>query len=334
LAVVLRVRGLGDLSPVVPAPMSGYTDRAWREIARAMGCELVVVPLISAEGLVRAQPKTLELLDIEGEQPPVSVQLFGNRPESLAEAAKRIEQIGVQAVDINLGCPARKVVRHNAGAAALKRPDIVAQLVGAVRRAVSITLTVKMRAGWDKSENTTAELARVIEAQGADAIALHARTGCQQFKGAADWNSIAEAKAAVHIPVIGNGDVRSGEDAWRMHCQTGCDGVMIGRAAVGNPWLWRDALAWLAAKGQPPQPLVPPTVHERLDMLAHHACLIARHRGEPRGIVEFRKHAIQYIKGMRQGKSLKEALVTCTTAADIEQAVEAYRLYTASQSRA
>jgi nifR3 family TIM-barrel protein len=233
--------------------------------------------------------------------------------------------MGASAVDLNLGCPARRVVRHDGGAALLKHPERVARLVGAMRRAVSIPLTVKFRAGWDDTGPNAVELARIIEGEGADAVALHARTGRQQFAGTADWRSIAAVKQAISIPVIGNGDVRLGMDAWRMRRETACDAVMIGRGAIGNPWLWREALAWLAAGGPPREAPVAPSHQTRLDTLLEHCRTMARHKGEPKGVIEFRKHAVQYAKGMPAGKSLKQAIMECRRLADVEQAVETYR---------
>jgi nifR3 family TIM-barrel protein len=320
-----RLRQLGELAAVVPAPMSGYGDRAWRELARSMGCDLVHVPMISAEGLARDDAKTRALIDVEGEAPPVAVQLFGTRPEALAEASRKVEALGVAAVDLNLGCPARRVVRHEGGVALLKHPDLVRDILAAMRQAVALPLTVKTRTGWERPDPDTLEIARIVEGEGADALALHARTGRQQFTGRADWRWIAAAREAVAIPVIGNGDIESGEDAWRMQRETGCDAVMIGRAAVGRPWLWREALAWLAAEGPPPGPPASPGRDERLDTLIEHARLMAGHRGEPRGIVEFRKHAVRYVRGMRGGKSLKQTLVTCSTLDEVQQAVRAFR---------
>jgi len=305
--------------------MSGFSDRAWRDIAHRMGCQLLIVPMISAEGLARADSKTRALIDIEGEGRPIVVQLFGSRPEALGDAACQVEAMGASAVDLNLGCPARRVVRHEGGAALLKDPKSVARLVRAMRKAVGIPVTVKMRTAWDESSPRAVELARIIEAEGGDALTVHGRTARQQFRGVADWSPIAEIKAAIGIPVIGNGDVRAGEDAWRMQCQTGCDAVMIGRGALGNPWLWRDALAWLAAEGPPDKPLLPAPLSERLDMLLEHARLMVLYRGETRGAVEFRKHAVHYLKGVHGAKSLKQVLVGCTTIAQIEQAVENFR---------
>lgn len=307
------------------APLSGFSDRAWRDISRRMGCPLLFVPMISAEGLVRGDLKTRILIDIGGEARPIAVQLFGSRPEALAEAARQIADMGASAVDLNLGCPAHRVVRHEGGAALLKHPDLVTQLVRAMRQAVAIPLTVKMRAGWDESGPSAVEIARIIEAEGADALTVHGRTGRQQFKGVADWRPIADIKVAIRIPVIGNGDVRTGEDAWRMRRETGCDAVMIGRGSLGNPWLWRETLAWLAAGGPPDNPPIPPTLRERLDMLVEHARLMTRYRGEPRGAIEFRKHAVHYLKGMRDAKSLKKALMACMAVLEIERAVEGYR---------
>ena len=325
MAASFQLRGLGELASVVPAPMSGYGDRAWREVARRMGCQLLTVPIISAEGLARGEAKTRSLIDIEGEPRPIAVQLFGSRPEALAEAARQVEAIGASAVDLNLGCPARRVVRHEGGAALLKHPDLVARLVGAMRRVVAVPLTVKMRAGWDERSPSAVEIARVVEAEGADAVTVHGRTGCQQFQGAADWQPIAEVKAAVRIPVIGNGDVRTGEDAWRMRRETGCDAVMIGRGALGNPWLWRDALAWLVAEGPPDDPLPPPTRQEKLEMLMEHVRLMVLYKGERRGVIEFRKHAAHYLRGVHGSKALRQKLMAFTEIAEIEQAVEKYR---------
>jgi len=319
------IRGLGTLPPVVPAPMAGYGDRAWREIIRRMGCRLVVVPMVSAEGLARGDRKTLGLLDIEGEIAPVVVQIFGSRPEGLAEAARRLESLGVSGVDLNFGCPARRVAAHGGGAAVLKNPALLADLVGAVRRAVALPLTVKMRAGWDESAPGVEELVRVAEGEGADAIALHARTGKQMFTGEADWDRIAEAKRAATVPIIGNGDIRSGEDALRMMRLTGCDAVMIGRAALGNPWLFAEALDRLGALGRSGESSRQPSPDERLEMMLEHARLAARWKGEVRGIVEFRKHAVCYVRGLRGAKHLRQALVSCSTLSEVERAVESYR---------
>jgi nifR3 family TIM-barrel protein len=301
--------------------MSGYSDRAAREIWRRVGCELVIVPLISAEGLVRDDPKTWRLVDIVGEAPPVAVQVFGRRPEALAEAARRIEAAGVSGVDLNLGCPARKVVRHDNGAGLLKHPGLVREIVASMRRAVAIALTVKIRAGWDEGSPPAEELARIIEGEGADAIAIHGRTGRQMFRGAADWRSIAAVKAAVSIPVIGNGDVRSHEDAWRMVCETGCDGVMIGRAAIGNPWLLRDARIRLESGGRTDGLPEPPTPGDRIEMMLEHLRMMVRFAGEPRAVIEFRKHAVHYLKGIAGAKLLKSALLTARTLGEVEKAV-------------
>lgn len=309
---------------MVPAPMSGYGDRAWREMCRRMGCDLVVVPIISADGLIRDDAKTAALIDTDGEAPPVAVQLFGKEPASMAEAARRIEAAGHSAVDLNLGCPAKRVVRHEGGSALLKNPDQVRAVVAAMRAAVSVPLTVKLRASWDGAEPGPAELARIVEGEGADALAIHARTSRQMYTGRAHWPWIAEAKEAVNIPVIGNGDILKGEDAARMIRETGCDAAMVGRGMLGNPWLLRDALTWVRADGTPDPPPAPPSAADRLATLVDHARLMARHLGEPRGVILFRKHAVRYVKGLRNSKVLKQALTACETVAAVEEAVAAF----------
>lgn len=317
-----QLRGVGELPDVVPAPMAGYGDRACRDVARRMGCRLVFVPMISAEGILHGDTKTHALVDIEGEAAPVAVQLFGTRPEALAEAARWVESHGASVVDLNLGCPARRIVANGGGAALLQHPDLVADLVGTIRRAVNISFTVKMRAGWDDGGTCTAELARIVEAEGADALAVHGRTGRQMFTGHANWQWIAAAKEAVSIPVLGNGDIHTGEDAWRMRRETNCDAVMIGRAATGNPWVLRDALAWSGGADPPRQTPAPPDDQERLETLLDHVRRMAGCRGEPRGVIEFRKHAVAYVKGMRGARALKQTLVACETVADVERALE------------
>jgi len=322
-----RINGLGELAPVIPAPMSGYTDRAMRDVARRMGCTYTVVPLVSAEGLARDDRGTRALLDIGGEPRPVCVQLFGARPEALAESARRAQELGASAVDLNLGCPARRVVRHEGGVGLMKNPEHVRAIVAAMRRAVTIPLTVKLRAGWDCTGFPTAvEIARILEGEGADAVTVHGRTARQMFTGQADWRWVAEVRQAVAIPVIGNGDICSGEHAWRMLRQTACQAVMIGRGAIGNPWVLRDALAWIEADGPPADPPPEPTVDERLAMMLDHLCLMAGYRGEARAAIEFRKHATRYIRGITYAKPLKQALVSATSVAQVEQAVAAFRV--------
>jgi tRNA-dihydrouridine synthase B len=225
--------------PVVLAPMAGVTDRWYRRVMAQHGAGLVTTEMISVEGLRRNNKATRLLCAMDPELPaPLAVQLFGARPEALAEGARLMEQSGVALIDINAGCPVRKVARQGAGAVLLKDPDALVRLVEAVRRAVTIPLTVKLRLGWDEQSINVVATAQRLADVGADAITLHARTARQHYAGQADWTWIKRVKEAVAIPVIGNGDVASPAQARQMFTQTGCDGVMIGRGSLGNPWLF------------------------------------------------------------------------------------------------
>ncbi|HOI93841.1 MAG TPA: tRNA dihydrouridine synthase DusB [Syntrophobacter fumaroxidans] len=225
--------------PLVLAPMAGVTDSAYRALMADFGAAMVTTEMVSIQGLVRNQRATLDLC--RQHHPvgvPLAVQVFGRDPAVMAEAARLVEQSGAALIDINAGCPVRKVVRQGAGAILLKDPDRLAAMVEAVKRAVSVPVTVKIRVGWDDAAKGVAGLARQLVSAGVDAITVHGRTAAQMYSGRADWSRIAEVKAAVAVPVIGNGDVTSPELAERMIHETGCDGVMIGRASLGNPWLF------------------------------------------------------------------------------------------------
>ena len=234
----LRLGALTIDPPLLLAPMAGVSDLAFRRLMSDFGAPLVTTEMISVEGLLRNQAKSWRLLDQDPEMNArQAVQLFGNRPERIAEAARAVEGAGAPLIDINAGCPVRKVARQGAGASLLKDPDLLARLLGEVRRSVAVPLTVKIRLGWDSRTIRVVEIARRLEAAGADAITLHARTAVQLYQGAADWNWIKEVRQAVSIPVIGNGDVTSLTGACRMLKETGCAGVMVGRGSIGNPWL-------------------------------------------------------------------------------------------------
>jgi tRNA-dihydrouridine synthase B len=307
-------------APVVPAPMCGYSDRPWREVLRERGAGLVCTEMLSIEGLARGHEKTFALMAIEGEKPPVSVQIFGTRPEAAAEAAKILEDHGATVVDFNMGCPARKVVGGRGGAALLKDPDLAGRIVGAVARAISIPLTVKMRWSWDEEGSSALEVARICEAEGAAGVCLHARSREAGFGGAAKWEHIAELKAAVGIPVIGNGDVRSSADALAMREQTHCDAVMIGRALIGNPWLLSAALEALET-GRPAGESMP-APSERFATMLSHGRLMAKWKGEARGLREFRKHAVAYLKGLPKSRSIKNELMKVETVEELERVLD------------
>ncbi len=313
----LRLRGLLVDPPVVPAPMCGISDRAWRRLAREEGASFAFTQMASCEAVVHNDRKTWDLLDIEGEpggEGPVGIQLFGCRPEALAEAAARLEAAGAALVDLNMGCPARKVVNSLGGSALLRHPELTREIFRAMRRAVKGPLTVKLRAGWDKYGEDAFAAARLAEEEGLDAITLHARTREQGFKGRADWSVIAALRERARLPVIGNGDIATADDAERMFRETGCDAVMIGRGLMGNPWLLGRIAARIRGAPEPP----PPTLAGRIDRMIHHARLMAERRGEARGVTEFRKHAVAYLRGIPGSREVKTALMQTRSLAELE----------------
>jgi tRNA-dihydrouridine synthase B len=226
---------------LILAPMAGITDLSFRRIAKSFDVDLVTSEMVSSEGLVRNKARTKMLLQSHAEEKPLAIQLFGSDPKVVAEAARIVADEGADIIDLNMGCPVPKVVRQGAGAALLRDVEKIASLVDAVRQAVSIPLTVKTRSGWGQSKINVLEVARVVEDSGADAITIHPRTARQGFSGSADWPLIGKVKQAVNIPVIGNGDVSRPEDVGKMRKLTQCDGVMIGRGAMGNPWIFKQA---------------------------------------------------------------------------------------------
>lgn len=304
----LKIGSLTMDNPITSAPMAGISDKAFRVLAREMGCGLVWTEMISDQALVYGNRKTEQLLDIEGEH-PVCVQLFGSRPETLARAAQMAVERGADLIDINMGCPTPKIVKNCGGAALMKDPDTAARIVSAVVEAVAVPVTVKIRKGWDEDHPDAVEFARLAEAAGAAAVTVHGRFRGDFFSGRADWSIIRRVKEAVNIPVIGNGDVWSGADAGRMLDETGCDGVMIGRAARGNPWIYRDAVHFLRTGMELP----PPTPAERVEMALKHFDLLICFKGEDKAVLEMRKHAAWYTRGLRGGARLRERLHTAVS---------------------
>jgi tRNA-dihydrouridine synthase B len=336
----LRIGPLELSRRVFPAPMCGISDRATRTVAREMGCELTYTQMFSCEGITRDDEKTWEMIDIDGEERPVAVQLFGSDPVRLGDAARAMQDKGASLVDLNMGCPARKITGNSCGSALMREPELVAKIAREMRRGCSeIAFTVKMRAGWDGGTVNMTEIARIAEAEGADAVCLHPRTKEQRFTGKSDWELIGELKAAVKIPVIGNGDIQCGSDAVRMIRQTGCDAVMLGRGALGSPWALRDCLEKLhpdqmaagpAPYAQAAEPVADPRedgredsgaripLEERLKILRRHAELMTHWKGEHRGMIELRKHGIQYFRGLRNAKRFKESFVKMRTLEELE----------------
>jgi tRNA-dihydrouridine synthase B len=291
---------------LILAPMAGITDLSFRRIAKSFGVDLVVSEMVSSEGLVRNRASTKMLLQSNAEERPLAIQLFGSDPRVVAEAARIVEGEGADIIDLNMGCPVPKVARQGAGAVLLQHVATVASLVASVRQAVSIPVTVKTRSGWSKSTINVLEVARVVEDAGADAITIHPRTARQGFSGSADWPLIAQVKQAVSIPVIGNGDVTRPEDVGKMRKLTQCDGVMIGRGAMGNPWIFRQA--GQLAKGQP---LSSPTPQERLDVVRRHLALYEESLHGRQSLSGVRSRLMWYSKRLRGSARLRASLSNC-----------------------
>ena len=283
---------LGNLQfdhPIFLAPMSGITDYPFRQIAKEHGCSFVFTEMVSAEGLLR---KGKSFLKIGVDEHPVSVQLFGSNPEILAEAAQAAESMGADAIDINMGCPAKQVVEPGAGVDLMRFPEKVKEILTKVRRAVQSPLTVKIRSGWDGEHINAVEISKIAEGCGVDALSIHSRTRVQGFGGRADWDLIEEVKRAIRIPVVGNGDITTAFLAKKMFEETGCDGVMIGRGALGNPWIFSFENS---QHGE--ERLMAPPLDERQSVIHHHFALARTYYGEKWAVKKFQRHVYWYTKG-------------------------------------
>lgn len=289
-------------NPVISAPMAGITDKAYRILAREAGCGLVCAEMVSDQALLYGNPKTCSLLDVFGEKRPVSVQVFGSEPAYMAAAAEIIAGRGADIIDINMGCPTPKIVKNGEGAALMKDPERAAAIVRAVTGRVKVPVTIKMRKGWDEKSVNAVDLSRCVVDAGAAAITVHGRTRNQFYSGEADWDIIAAVKKAVEVPVIGNGDIWQPQDALAMMERCGCDGVMIGRASLGNPWIFSRTLHFLST-GE----LLPgPTPGERAAMALRHFALLVEIKTAQVAVWQMRKHAAWYVKGMRGAARLRE----------------------------
>lgn len=281
-------------TPLALAPMAGITDLPFRLICRRLGCGMTVSEMVSAKGLLYKNVKTTEMLRIDAGERPTAIQLFGSVPEELAEAARLVEASGADIIDFNMGCPVPKIVNNGEGSALMKNPELAHAILAAMVQAVKIPVTVKFRAGWDDAHRNAVEIAKAAEAAGVSAVAVHGRTRQQFYEGKADWQIIADVKKAVKVPVFGNGDIFTVADGLRLREETGCDGLMIGRGADGNPWLFRELAAVLRGEELP----AAPTLEERLAQAAEHLAMLIAYKGEHISVKEMRRHISAYLKGL------------------------------------
>lgn len=308
--------------PVVLAPMAGISNSSYRKIIKSMGADLIYAEMVSDKAIVYDNKKTFDLLKMTDYERPIVQQIFGSDRESFVEAAKKIEEdMHPDIIDINMGCPVPKVaMRAQAGSALLKDPQKIYEIVSSVVKAVSVPVTVKIRSGWDEKSINAVEVAKMIEKAGASAIAVHARTRAQGYTGKADWSIIKAVKEAVNIPVIGNGDITSGELAKKMLDETGCDAVMIGRGVLGNPWLIAQVKEYLRTGKVKTEP----TNREKIDMIKKHYSLLLEDKNEKLALLEIRSHAIWYLKGIPGSAIIKNKICASKTSKEIFEVLEEF----------
>lgn len=298
----MHIGNLNIDNPIFLAPMAGVTDAAYRTIAQQMGCGLVYTEMVSDKGIHFHNEHTINMLQTEPPERPLAMQIFGSKPESMAQAAQYIESLHcADIIDINMGCPAPKIVKNGAGSALMLEPERAFAIMRAVKSAVTLPVTVKMRMGFDDEHINVIEMAKLAEKAGLDAIAVHGRTRAQFYSGRADWDIIAQVKKAVYIPVIGNGDIRTCEDLTTILTKTNCDAVMIGRAAQGNPWIFRELTQYLANGIT----ALAPTLAERKTVMLQHFDMLVAKKGSYIGPREMRKHATWYTRGIPGGANLR-----------------------------
>lgn len=298
----------------VLAPMAGVTDYAFREICMALGAAYCVTEMVSAKAVQYQDRKSAEIAVLSEEARPTGIQIFGDDPVVLALAAKKLMEYRPEAIDINMGCPVPKVAGNRSGSALMRNPDLCGAIVASVSAAVDVPVTVKIRKGWDEEHVNAVEVAKICEQAGAAAVAVHGRTKTQMYTGQADWSIIRDVKQALHIPVIGNGDITNAETAAAMLEETGCDLVMVARGAQGNPWIFREINALIENGGSLP----PPTLSERIAMIKKHIDAVCAEKGEDRGMREARKHVAWYLTGMRGAADFRRRAGMLTKPEDLD----------------
>ena len=312
----------GHAVPLFLAPMAGVSESPFRRLCRSWGADVVVTEFLSAEGIRRENEATIAKLRFGADERPIGVQIFGADPAAMEEASALVTDLfHPEFIDINFGCPVKKVVKRNGGSGCLKDLDLVQSIIRAVVRGTHLPVTCKIRSGWSEEMRDPAAIARRCEDAGVRAIALHPRTRTQMYSGAARWEEIAAVKAAVTIPVIGNGDIKTADDAVRMHRETGCDGVMIARGSFGQPWIFTQAHAMLEGRPVP----ATPGVDERFAIALSHARMVQEYEPDPVGAaLEFRKHLGWYVKGLPNSSELRKKLHAVDSFGEVEGIFEEY----------
>lgn len=296
-------------------PMAGVTDSVYRQLCKEQGCSLLYSEMVSAKAILYKNKNTAPLLAAEESERPLALQLFGSDPDIMAEIAAQIEEGPYDIIDINMGCPVPKIVNNGEGSALMKNPKLAGEIIGAMAKKCKKPITVKIRKGFNEESVNAVEMAKIAEANGACAIAVHGRTREQYYSGQADWSIIRDVKNAIKIPVIGNGDITGPESALAMLNQTGCDGIMIGRAARGNPWIFHQINRYLTTG----KILPPPSAEEIKAMILRHTRMLIDFKGEYTGLREMRTHICFYVSGMRHANAIRRKINTIETYKELEQ---------------
>ena len=316
----MKIGNIEFANNVFLAPMAGVTDMAYRAICKQFGCGLTYTEMVSAKGMYYKSENTRELMTLAPEEQPAAIQIFGSDADILASIAAEVQAAGADIIDINMGCPTPKIVKNGDGSALMLKPELVAEIVKKVTSAVTVPVTVKIRKGWDEHHINAVEIAQVAEQNGAKAVTVHGRTREQFYSGQADWEIIKKVKQAVRIPVIGNGDVVSPETAEKMLELTGCDGIMIGRGAEGNPWIFRRIIEYLKSGKLLPEP----SYAEKVEMAIVHLEKTIELKGEVIGVKEMRKHLAWYLKGMPGSSVIKTEVFKLDKVEAVKKLLQAY----------
>lgn len=312
------IGGVALDSPLILAPMAGVTDLPFRLLCKEQGCSLVYTEMVSAKAILYKNKNTRALLEVEEEEHPVAVQLFGSDPAVMAEIAVQVEEGPFEIIDVNMGCPVPKIVKNGEGSALMRNPKLAEKILTAMVKATKKPVTVKFRKGFENGDSAAVEFAKMAEASGVAAVAVHGRTREQYYSGKADWNIIRQVKDAVSVPVIGNGDIFEPEDAVRMMEETGCDGVMIARGAKGNPWIFGRTKGLMETGITPPKP----SGGEIRDMILRHGRMLSECKGEKAGIREMRSHMAWYTSGLPNSASLRNDMNQAETYEDMEKLLQ------------